>query len=94
MRAKLARAVGRLDDADMPIERIFAPVAGGMKGEAGFAELHERLAAHRRKVRDEVRQQFLGGLWSKLQLYVVLWPRAVADDSCCTLRCAISRRWR
>jgi len=78
---ELARAVDRLDDADMLIEDIFAAVAGRMKGDAGFAELRESLAAHRVKVRDEVRQKLLGGLWSKLQLYVALWSRIFAENS-------------
>jgi triphosphatase len=56
---ELARAVGRLDDANGLIEGILAPVAGRMKGEAGFVELRESLATHRLKVRDEVRQQLL-----------------------------------
>ena len=78
---ELARAVGRLDVADRLIEGIFAPVAGKMKGEAGFTELRESLATHRLKVRDEVRQQLLAGQWSNLQLYVVLWPRTFAENS-------------
>jgi triphosphatase len=76
----LARSVGRLRDADVLLADIFAQVASQMKGEAGFAELRQGLVAHRFKVRDEVRQALSGTQWSKLQLYLVLWPRTIGEN--------------
>jgi hypothetical protein len=41
----LARTVGRLRDVDVLIEDIFAPIAGKMNGEPGFADLRDGLVA-------------------------------------------------
>jgi len=76
----LARAIGRLRDVDVLIEDIYAPVAGKMKGEAGFVELREALAAHRGRIREEARQALSGKQWSTLQLYLLLWPRTIAEE--------------
>jgi inorganic triphosphatase YgiF len=77
---ELARTVGQLRDADVLIEDIYAPVAGKMKGEPGFPELRNGLVAYRAKIRDEVRQALSSEQWSKLQLYLALWPRTIADN--------------
>ena len=77
---ELAGTVGRLRDADVLIADIYAQVASQMKGEPGFAELRQSLVAHRMKARDEVRQALSGEQWSKLQLYLVLWPRTIAEN--------------
>jgi len=77
----LAASVGRLRDADVLIEDIFAPVAGRLKGEPGIRELRDCLNAHRLKARDAVRQDLSGGPWSKLQLDLVLWPRTCAENT-------------
>jgi CHAD domain-containing protein len=77
---ELARTVGQLRDADVLIEDIYAPIAGKMKGEPGFPELRNGLVAYRVKIRDEVRQALSSEQWSKLQLYLALWPRTIADD--------------
>jgi inorganic triphosphatase YgiF len=77
----LAASIGRLRDADVLIEDILAPVAGRLKGEPGVADLRECLSAYRVKVRDEVRRDLAQGPWSKLQLYLALWPRTFADNA-------------
>ncbi len=43
----ISRAAGRLRDADVLIEDIYAPVAGNPPREPGFDELYEALEAHR-----------------------------------------------
>ena len=76
---ELALTVGRLRDADVLIEDIYAPIAGKMKGEPGFPELREGLLANRAKIRNEVRQALSSEQWSRLQLYLALWPRTIAE---------------
>ena len=76
---ELARTVGRLRDADVLMEDIYAPIAGKMKGEPGFPELRDGLVAYRAKIRDEVRQALSSEQWSKLQLYLALWPYTIAE---------------
>jgi triphosphatase len=76
----LAASIGRLRDADVLIEDILAPVAGRLKGEPGIADLRECLSVYRLKVRDEVRRDLMREPWSRLQLYLVLWPRTFADN--------------
>jgi inorganic triphosphatase YgiF len=70
----LARIVGRLRDADVLIEEIHAQVSGNRKNEPGFGELRQGLLAYRAKTRDDIRAALVGEQWSKLQLYLVLWP--------------------
>ena len=76
---ELARTVGRLRDADVLIEDIYAPLAGKMRGEPGFPELKDGLVAYRAKIRDEVREALSGVQWWKLQLYLALWPRTIGE---------------
>jgi len=76
---ELTRTVGRLRDADVLIEDIYAPIAGRMKGESGFPELRDGLVTYRAKIRDEVREALSSEQWSKLQLYLALWPRTIAE---------------
>jgi inorganic triphosphatase YgiF len=97
---ELAASVGRLRNADVLIEDIFAPVAGRLKGEAGIRELRACLDAHRLKARDAVRQDLAGGPWSKLQLDLVLWPRTLAQNSqlqrpvCDFAGAALNKGWK
>jgi inorganic triphosphatase YgiF len=77
----LGRHVGELRNADVFIDSILAPVAGNMKGEAGFDGLREALNAHRTAMREQARAALEGEQWSKLQLYLALWPRTVAEDT-------------
>jgi inorganic triphosphatase YgiF len=78
---ELGQSVGELRNADVLIESIYAPVAGNRRGAPGFAELREALLAHRSAKRAEVRAALCGGHWSKLQLYLALWPQTVRDNS-------------
>src|SRR5262249_35195144 len=66
--------------ADIFIEEIHAPVAATCKGEPGFAELREALLAHRAAVRAKARAALGSEQWSKLQLYLALWPQTVKDN--------------
>jgi inorganic triphosphatase YgiF len=78
---EVGRCVSELRNADVFIESVYSPVAGAMKGEPGFSALREALLAHRTGRRDEARAALAGDQWSKLQLYLVLWPRTVEDSS-------------
>ena len=55
---ELARTVGRLRDADVLSEDIYAPIAGRVKGESGFSELRDGTATYRAKIPDEVTGSF------------------------------------
>ncbi len=76
----LGQSVSGLRNADVFIESIFAPVAGQRKGEPGFGEVRGALLAHRAAMRDQARAALAGEQWSRLQLYLALWPRTVKDD--------------
>jgi CHAD domain-containing protein len=76
----VAQFAGELRDADVLIDHIYAPVAGKMKGEPGFGELRAALLAHRSKKREEVRAALSGEQWSKVRLFLALWPRTMQDD--------------
>jgi len=76
----LAGTVGRLRDADVLIEEIYAQVAARAKGEPGFTELRDGALAFRNKVRGEVRDALAGESWSKLQLNLALWPCTVPES--------------
>jgi CHAD domain-containing protein len=76
----LAQAIGDLRNADIFIESIHAPVAAARKGARGFAELRESLQAHRTAVRARARAALVSEEWSKLQLYLALWPQTVKDN--------------
>jgi inorganic triphosphatase YgiF len=76
----LARTAGRLRDADVLIEEIYAPVAARAKGEAGFAELRDGALAFRNKLRGEVRDALVGEPWSRLQLHVALWRCTIRES--------------
>jgi len=82
--AQHARALGQsvadLRNADIFIEDVHAPVAATRKGEAGFAELREALLAHRAAMRAKARAALASEQWSKLQLYLALWPQTVKDN--------------
>jgi triphosphatase len=76
----LGRSVSELRNADVFIEHIFAPVAGNMKGEPGYAELRAGLLSHRMARRDTAREALAGDQWSRLQLYLALWPRTMRES--------------
>jgi inorganic triphosphatase YgiF len=78
---EVGRCVSELRNADVFIEHIYSPVAGTMKAEPGFGELREALLAHRAARRDAARAALAGDHWSKLQLYLLLWPRTVENNA-------------
>lgn len=78
---KLGQCIGELRNADVLIEGILAPVAGTRKGEPGFADLRSALEDHRASVRNQTRTALDGEQWSKLHLYLALWPRTVEDEA-------------
>jgi triphosphatase len=76
----LGQSIGDLRNADIFIEGILAPVAATRKGEPGFVELRDALLAHRAAVRAKARAALTSERWSKLQLYLALWPQTVKDN--------------
>jgi inorganic triphosphatase YgiF len=76
----LGQSVGDLRNADIFIEGIHAPVAALRKGDAGFGALREALAAHRDAERAKTRAALTSEQWSRLQLYLALWPHTVKDN--------------
>jgi inorganic triphosphatase YgiF len=77
---ELGQRIGELRNADILIEAIHAPVAATRKGAAGFGELREALLAHRDAMRGAARAALLGEQWSRLQLYLALWPQTVKSN--------------
>jgi inorganic triphosphatase YgiF len=78
---ELSQSVGKLRNADILIEAIYAPVAATRKGEPGFGELREALLAHRDAMRGSARSALLSEQWSRLQLYLALWPETVKSNA-------------
>jgi inorganic triphosphatase YgiF len=78
---EVGQSAGELRNADVLIESIYAPVAGVRHGEPGFAELRQALVQHRSRKRAEVRSALSGEQWSKLQLYLALWPQTVRGST-------------
>jgi inorganic triphosphatase YgiF len=77
----LGQSIGELRNADIFIEGIYAPVAAARRADAaGFPELREGLLAHRAAMRTKVRAALASEQWSKLQLYLALWPQTVKDN--------------
>jgi CHAD domain-containing protein len=75
----MGRCVGALRDADVLTTGIHAPVEAAATDKTGFAELREALVRNREARRDEVRQVLSGPQWTKLQLYLTLWPRTLEE---------------
>src|SRR5262249_35594524 len=75
----LGRSVGKLRNADVLSESIYSPIASTMKDEPGFKELRTALLSHRAAQRDKARSALGGDQWSRLQLYLLLWPRTIED---------------
>jgi inorganic triphosphatase YgiF len=76
----IGRCVGALRDADVLISGIHAPVEAAAPDKAGFSELLEMLTRERERRRDEVRAALRGPASTKLQLYLSLWPRTLAEN--------------
>jgi triphosphatase len=70
----MGRSVGMLRDADVMISGIMAPMEAVASDKSGFAELHAALVRDRQDKRDEVRAALRSPAWTKLQLYLTLWP--------------------
>lgn len=75
----IGRHVGKLRDADVLISGIHAPVEAVATDKTGFADLHQALVRDREAKRDDVRQVLSASQWTKLQLYLTLWPRTLDD---------------
>jgi inorganic triphosphatase YgiF len=76
----MGRCVGTLRDADVLIAGIHAPMEAAASDKAGFDALREALLGNRETRRDEVREALRGPAWTKLQLYLTLWPRTLEDN--------------
>ena len=77
----LGRAVGKLRDADVLIASMVPPVEASARDQAGFTELREALTRYRTSTRDEVRVALRGPDWTKLQLYLTLWPQILEENA-------------
>jgi inorganic triphosphatase YgiF len=78
---EIGQKVGALRDADILIGDIHAPVAAAREGDAGFSELRKALLAHRDAARGAARTALLSEQWSRLQLYLALWPETVKSNA-------------
>jgi triphosphatase len=76
----LGQGIGDLRNADIFIEEIHGPLAATRKAEPGFADLRAALLAHRADMRAKARAALGSERWSKLQLYLALWPQTVRDN--------------
>jgi triphosphatase len=77
---EVTRSVGMLRDADVLISAIHAPIEATASDKTGFADLHEALLQNRRAKRDEARAILHGAAWTRLQLYLTLWPRTLEEN--------------
>lgn len=75
----LARRVGVLRDADVLISNIYMPMEASASDRSGFTELREALISDRTMKRDAVRSALRGPEWTKLQLYLTLWPHTLEE---------------
>jgi triphosphatase len=78
---EVAGAVGQLRDADVLISAIFAPIEATATDKSGFAELRRALLQHRRGKREATRAALHDPAWTRLQLYLSLWPRTLAEHN-------------
>jgi|SRR5215831_11775078 len=76
---ELGRGVGMLRDADVLITGIQAPMEQVASDKSGFAELRDALSRHQQAKREEVRSGLRGPQWTKLELYLALWPRTLEE---------------
>ncbi|MGO9545386.1 MAG: CHAD domain-containing protein [Rhodomicrobium sp.] len=77
----VARAAGRLRDADVLIEDIYKPVAGNPPHQPGFEALYDALQAHRSEAQKEARQALNSEAWTRLLLSLTLWPSMLERDA-------------
>ena len=97
---ELSQTVGRLRDADVFIEDIYAPVAGSCGGKSGFDQLYQCLRAHRAAKQEEARKALTSETWSRLLLSLTLWPPILLRDPAlkepvedCAQK-ALQKRWK
>jgi inorganic triphosphatase YgiF len=76
----LGQNIGELRNADIFIESIYAALAAVRKDEPGLPELREALTGHRADMRGKAREALQSEQWSRLQLYLALWPQTVKDN--------------
>jgi CHAD domain-containing protein len=77
MAADMARAIGELRDADALRDSIYTPVADAASDRLGLSELGKALSDHRKARQEKVRSFLQSANWSRLQLYLSLWPRSL-----------------
>ena len=77
----LGRSAGMLRDADVMISGIMAPMEAVASDKSGFAELHAALVRDRRDKRDEICAALRSPAWTKLQLYLTLWPPTLEESA-------------
>ena len=75
----VGRIVGTLRDADVLISGIYAPMESAASDKNGFSELYELLVQDRVAKRDEVRAVLDGTDWTRLQLYLTIWPHTLEE---------------
>jgi triphosphatase len=77
---QVANSVEALRDADVLISAIYAPIEATASDRSGFADLSGALTRYRRAKREEVRASLQGPAWTRLQLYLTLWPRTLEEN--------------
>jgi triphosphatase len=96
----LGQRVSPLRDADVILADIVAPVEALAPENSGFQELRDILVRDRERKRAEVRDALRGAEWARLQLYLTVWPRILADhpklgrNARTQARKALNRAWR
>jgi hypothetical protein len=58
-----------------------APVEAVASDKSGFAKIDTALVRNRRDRRDKVRAALRSPAWTKLRLYLTLWPRTLEENS-------------
>ena len=76
---RLARGVGSLRDVDALISSVCQPLESVAPDKSGMQELHRALLQDRQVKHKEVRSNLAGAEWSRLQLYLELWPMTLRD---------------
>ena len=77
---EVGSSVGVLRDADVLISAIYAPIEATASDKRGFGDLYGTLTRYRRAKREEVRGRLRGPAWTRLQLYLTLWPRTLEEN--------------
>jgi triphosphatase len=75
----IARSIGELRDADALINAIYSPVAATVREHSGLVELKKGLIQHRNAKQATARSILESERWTRLQLYLALWPRTLDE---------------